>query len=220
MWDLVVQLLPEMVGLVVTPAAVVACFVLLGSPHPVRDVVLFTTTFLTVYAGLSAAVLAAGRSASGDDVAGARGTGSVVVGVLFLALAALSGWRGAHRPREEGPPAWVARLADPAPGLVVAAALVLAVVNPNVAILLSGLGVVLDADVTEGQQVVGGALLLAACAVDFVAPTAAYLLAGERGRGRLRAVTAWLLRHQQAIGLVVLVFFGLLFVARGLSALG
>ncbi|MEI7057504.1 GAP family protein [Nocardioides sp. CCNWLW239] len=230
MWELVGQLLPEMVGLAVTPAAIVACLLLLGSSHPFRNVVALAAPFLVVYGMLSAIALVAGRAAETgtEDPSTIRGWISLVVGALFVIAAGISWFRpvrrsvdprspGAMAPGAEAEPGWVSRLRDPSLRLVLGAGLLLALVNPNVAILLSGLGIVITADTTVGTQVVGVALLLAASMVDFVVPMIVFLLAGERGREWLRTATRWLLAHNRIIGIVVLIVFGVLFVGRGLA---
>lgn len=230
MWELAGQLLPEMVGLAVTPAAVVACLLLLGSSHPFRNVIMLATPFLALYGLLAVAAVAAGRTAdvSSDDPSTIRGWLSLVIGVLFLAAAAVSWFRplrqsvgprsaGAVGPASTTEPGWVSRLRDPSPRLVLGAGALLAVVNPNVAILISGLGIVVTADVAFGVQAGGVALLLAASMIDFVVPALVFVLAGARGRGWLESATRWLLAHNRVIGIVVLLVFGVLFVGRGLG---
>ncbi|SDD60041.1 Sap, sulfolipid-1-addressing protein [Nocardioides lianchengensis] len=218
-WELATQLVPEMLGLLVTPAAVVACLLLLGSSHPFRNVAALAGSFLAVYAGVSVLVLALGEAAgtTTDDPSTARGGISLGAGVLFLAAGA---WSWAHSPARTGsPPGWVVRLRDPAPRLVVGAGLLLAAVNPNIAILASGLGIVLTSDAGTGARLGGVGLLLAASMLDFAVPTLVFVVAGRRGRRWLRDATGWLLAHNRAIGVVVLVAFGLLFVGRGLAQL-
>lgn len=231
MWELAGQLLPEMVGLAVTPAAVVACLLLLASSHPYRNVLALAAPFLAVYGVLSVAALAAGRAAdaASDEPSTVRGWLSIAVGVIFLVVAFMS-WlrprlrsaagapaaRATHRAAMEEP-GWVSALRDPSVGLVLGAGLVLAVVNPNVAILVSGLGIVVTADVRLSAQISGIVLLLAASMIDFVLPTLVFVAAGERGRGWLRSATKWLLAHNHVIGIVVLIAFGVLFVGRGLA---
>ncbi len=231
MWELAGQLLPEMVGLAVTPAAVVACLLLLGSSHPYRNVVALAVPFLAVYGVLSIVALVVGQAtdAASDDPSTTRGWLSIVLGGIFLALAARSWLRSQQRPVEDAPsgrgthraaiaePAWASRLRDPSVGLVLGAGLLVAVVNPNVAILASGLGIVVTADVSLGVQLGGVALLLAASMIDFVVPMLVFVAAGERGRRWLRDATSWLLAHDRAIGIIVLLVFGVMFVGRGIA---
>lgn len=60
-------------------------------------------------------------------------------------------------------------------------------------------------------------LLLLGSSRPFVVPTLVFVLAGEPGRRWLRSATRWLLGHNRAIGVGVLLVFGLLFVGRGLA---
>jgi threonine/homoserine/homoserine lactone efflux protein len=248
MSDMLSALLPELLGLVVTPAAIVGCLILLGSSRPLRNVGLFATVYLAAYAVISAVVVAVGSAAgtATDSPGTPRGWISRVVGVLFLAGGVITWVRGAHKrpvararkrvgaaiaeragvlPEQEqdetalpeDAPGWAKGLADPKPKLVMIAALVLSVVNPNIAILLSGLGIVITAKVSTGDQVLGVVLLLAASALDFVVPTLVFVVSGRAGRAFLRRVTLWLIRHTQVLGVVVLIAFGLLFAVRGLA---
>ena len=227
--DLVATLAPELLGLAVTPAAVIACLMLLGSPHPFRNVACLAGAFLAVYGAICLAVLAVGRAAdtSDHDTSTAHGWVGLVVGLLFLVGAAVSWLRPPRVPMatvtpadgSRGPvqlPGWAARLQDPSMRLVLVVGLVLAVLNPNVAILASGLAVVVTQE-RAADELVGIALLLAASMVDFVLPTLAFVMSGERGRAWLRGATRWLIDHNHVIGIVVLLAFGLLFVGRGLA---
>ncbi len=223
MGDLVGQLLPEMLGLVVTPAAVVGSLLLLGSSRPWRNLSVFAATFLFVYTALAAIVWSLGRAAgaSSDSSTTVKGWVSIALGTLFLAGGVATWIRSRHpepaAPTESpAPPGWASRLVDPPVSLVLSAGLLLSIANPNVAILASGVGVVLTAGVDGGDELVGILLLLGSSMIDFVVPAVAFAVTGPRGRAVLRLATRWLLSHNQVIGVMVLVAFGLLFLGRGL----
>lgn len=225
MADLLAQLVPEIVGLAVTPAAIVACLLLLGSDRPYRNVAVFGGTVLAVYAALGAVVLVAGRAAElhqTDDPGAVRGWIGLVVGVLFLAGGVVAALRrppaGAGGGGDEVP-GWARRLAAPTVPVLVGSAVVLALVNPNVAIFLSGLGMVTTADVTVGEQVAGVLILVVASVLDYLVPTVLYAATGIPGRRRLHAMRTWLVRNNRVIGAVVLLVFGVLFTVRGLAQL-
>lgn len=268
MWELLVQLAPEMLGLMATPAAVIGCLLLLGSSHPVRNVLLLAGIFLAVYALLSAVIiLAVGMTPappSGSSSSSLRAWISLVVGLLFLFGGILSAVRGRHTDRNAGvstepritdqpptgepdgtavgtapplragavgtsapaftsehvaPPAWIGRLVDPSAGFVIFAALVLAIANPNIAILASALGTILTAEVSLGGVAVAVLILLLSSMIDFIVPSILFAVSGPHGRERLRSATAWLILHNHTIGVVVLVGFGLLFTGRGFGQL-
>ncbi|MDR7384992.1 GAP family protein [Promicromonospora iranensis] len=227
MAELLVQLVPEILGLAATPAAIVACLLLLGSHRPYRNVTVFGGTVLVVYGALGAAALAVGRGAGAhdtDDPATVRGWIGLVVGVLFLVGGAVAVVR--RPPPAEGAqgaedqlPAWARRLASPTPLTLAGVATVLALLNPNVAIFVSGVGSVVTADLPLGQQAVGVLVLVLASVLDYVLPTVFYAVTGLPGRRQLHAVRDWLLRHDRAIGAAVLLVFGAMFTIRGLTQL-
>jgi hypothetical protein len=220
--DLVLDLLPEIVGMAVTPAAVIACLILLGSQHNVRDVTAFALVFLVNYALLCAVVLLVGRAArdSTSSDSTVHSWIGLVVGVLFLAGGAYTWARPSkHAAPARRPPAWVKRLEDPSLGLVVGAAAVLSILNPNVAILVSGLGTIVTAGVSADHELVAVGLLLAGSMIDFVVPSLLYAVSGSRGRRTLAGLTDWLTMHNRAISIGVLLAFGVLFTGRGLVQL-
>ncbi|WP_459984117.1 GAP family protein [Nocardioides sp. AN3] len=226
MGDLVAALLPALLGLLATPAAIIACLVLLETRRPVLNVSVFALMFLLVYGALSFAVLGSGRlgerlgGPSGEDPATVRGWTSGLLGVLFLALGAVILLRDAPEPHDAEPvPGWVRRLRDPSVRSVMTLGLALAVLNPHIAILGVGLGVVLTADISPTGQMVGVTLLLAASMMDFVVPPIAYALGGPAAGSRLREATAWMVLHTRLLSALVLVLLGLLFSLHGLAQL-
>ncbi len=261
MWQLIAQLTPEMLGLAVTPAAIIGCMLLLGSRHPVRNVSLFGATFLVIYAALATVVVTIGNSAGRLPV-GVRGWLSLTVGVLFLAGGAFTSWRRARTEREPavsitmvsaeadsapglarsaavydarisgtsaskpvapepavGDGSLFGRLSEPSVPFVLATGALLALINPNLAILASGVGMILTVSLPVGQQIVALCFLIMASMLDFIVPSAVCLVGGSRVRGGLREATGWLVAHNQAISLVVLFGFGMLFAGRGWAQL-
>lgn len=225
MGELLAQLVPEIIGLAATPAAIVACLLLLGSHRPYRNVAIFGGTVLVLYSILGAAALAAGRSVEAqttEEATTARDWLGLVIGLLFLvggvvALVRRPAPRPEGRPEGAGEqvPGWARKLAAPTPATLVGVALVLALVNPNVAIFLSGVGAVVAADVTVGEQVLGILVLVLASVLDYLVPAVLHAVAGIPGRHRLHAMRDWLVRNDRVIGAVVLLAFGLMFTVRG-----
>ncbi|MFI2489039.1 GAP family protein [Promicromonospora kroppenstedtii] len=225
MGDLLVQLAPEFIGLAMTPAAIIACFLLLGSDRPYRNVAVFGGTVVIVYAVIGAAALAAGRAAGThqtEEPAAIRGWIGLGVGLLFLAGGVASAVpRRADRPRESGAPApdLATRLAHPRLPTLVGIATVLALLNPNVAIFASGVSTVVTADVTRGAQAAAVGLLVLASVLDYIVPTVLHAVLGVPGRRQLGEIRQWLVRHDRPIGAVVLLVFGIVFTVRGLVRL-
>jgi threonine/homoserine/homoserine lactone efflux protein len=97
---------------------------------------------------------------------------------------------------------------------------VLAIANPNVFLLLSGLGIVVTNTDATGEQVWGVVLLLGAVALDFAVPLVLFAVFGAGARRRLDDVKRWMVGHDRPLTLVLLFGFGLLFVLRGVVELG
>jgi threonine/homoserine/homoserine lactone efflux protein len=229
MGDLLAQLVPEIIGLAATPAAIVACLLLLGSHRPYRNVAVFGGTVLVLYSVLGAVALAAGRSVEAqatEEATTVRDWLGLVIGLLFLLggvvalvrrppLRPVGGSEGRPEGAGEEVPGWARKLAAPTPATLVGVALVLALVNPNVAIFFSGVGAVVAADIAVGEQVLGILVLVLASVLDYLVPTVLYAVAGIPGRHRLHAMRDWLVRNDRVIGAVVLLVFGVMFTVRG-----
>jgi len=218
MGELIIDLIPDLVGLVITPAAIVGCILLLESQRPVPNALAFATGFVAWYLVLAAAVLL-GAASSGEGVPDEtwRHVVSLVVGLLFLLGALVLLIRPVKA--RTGPPRWATMLELAHPRLAFAIGAGMALLNPNIAILLSGLTAVTTAGVGGGEQVVATALLIAACALDFIVPIGAFVILGDRARTGLSAAKAWMLGHDRLLTMGVLALFGLIFTFKGISAL-
>lgn len=212
------ELLPSIVGLALTPAAVAGCILLLQSDHPLPNALSFAAAFLVSYGALSVIVLAIGTTVEPtDDTTSARAVVSITVGALFLLLGLVM---LTHHPRHpDEPPHWVGLLARCTPPTAFLAGGILAVANPNLFLLLSGLGVVATATDTAGAALLGAAALLGGVAVDLVVPIGLFLVFGASMRARLDAARRWMVAHDRQLSLVILFGFGGLFAAKGLVTL-
>jgi hypothetical protein len=107
-WTAFGQLLPLIVGTMISPLPIAVVVAMLVTPDGQRNGTAFCAAFMTVTAVEAAAILVL-ATAAGDSGGGRRGIGVVPLGVglLFVALAFRS-WRG--RPREgaaAGSPKWM-----------------------------------------------------------------------------------------------------------------
>ncbi len=211
------DLVPELLGLVVTPAAVAGCILLLQTKRPIANSCAFGAGFMTVYVLLGVAALLGGGGAGAGSNDALRNWASAIVGGLFLVGAlAIVLRRPPVVPRE---PRWVAMLEGCSTREAAMTGLVMAVVNPNVAILLSGFTIVMTAGADAPVQVGGVALLLAACLVDFLVPIGCYVLLGELAESMLSRAKSWMIAHNRALSIAVLLIFGVLFFGRGIAGL-
>lgn len=219
MSSLLLELLPFAVGLAITPAAIASCILFLGSKRPVANAVAFAAAFALVYALIAAAILAASQSASGEIVPEeTKAALTLVVGIVLLALAGAGEMRGQAGPATHTP-GWMRAIDTAGPRVAFGVGLALAVLNPNIPILIAALATVAAAGVSEGQEVVAAAVLVAASQLGLAGPIAWFVTHRNSATGGLVAVKAWLGRHEHVVNLAVLLVFGVLFTVKGLSGL-
>ncbi|MFD4265781.1 GAP family protein [Rhodococcus sp. NPDC058481] len=217
MGDLILLLIPQMIGLVITPAAVAGCVLLLQSDNPIRNALSFGSAFLLVYTVIGVAALLGGAgdpSATSQTVSHWIGLG---VGVLFLVVGLFQLLQRKKLAAEK--PKWMVELEEATPRRSFMIGLVLANFNPNLFIMLSGMSIISSSDSTWAQALVGTVLLLLASVLDFLIPIGAYVLLGDRARRGLDRVKSWMVRRNKELGVGVFLGFGALFTIRGILAL-
>jgi hypothetical protein len=130
----VISLRLLLLGLAVTPAAIAAGVLFLGSKRPVADDLAFTAPFVLVYALISAAVLVA-SGASSDPLVDDhdKAVAALVVGLLLLVLAAAGVVRRRRHPDAPAKRGLLDRIDGATPAAAFGIGLVLAVLNPSTA---------------------------------------------------------------------------------------
>lgn len=95
----------------------------------------------------------------------------------------------------------------------------LSIVNPNLAIMMSGMTIIAASDTSVGAAVFGTALLLSAAALDFLVPIGIFLAFGDRAKDILASFKDWMITYERPLTLTVFFGFGALFVVRNVVAL-
>lgn len=218
MADLVVDLIPSMLGLLLTPAAIAGAILLLGTTRPFANAVAFMGGFLVAYSTLAAIVVAIAGSRT-EPLLSARAKASieVAVGVALLLLAVtLIVRRENRRPARRAKKSLVARLDEATPPFAFGAGLALAVINPNIPILVAGLAVVAAAD---SGHVLGATLLVLAAIAGMLIPILWRWLAPASAGRHLGQIKAWIGGHDRVINVTVLLVFGATFALKGVVGL-
>ncbi len=212
------DLTPEAVGLALTPAAIVGCILLLESRRPYANAFSFAAAFVVVYGAISVMVLSiAPADADSPDSSQAQSIAALSIGALFLVVGFVMVFR--HRHHGEGPPRWAVMLESAHPSGAFIAGVVLSIANPNLFLLLSGLGVIGTESATRTEQLDGVLFLLGAVSLDFVLPVAVFALFGSRATEWLGRAQAWMIGHDRQLTLAILFAFGALFTIRGAAGL-
>ncbi|MFD4179502.1 GAP family protein [Rhodococcus sp. NPDC058514] len=214
MGELVAQLLPEMIGLILTPGAILGCILLLRSQRPAANAAAFGAGFLVVYLFIAIAALLGGASDPDSTAPEVSHGAGLAVGVLFLA----AGIWLSTRPRRavNECPKLLRELETAGPRKALVIGIALGVLYPNLFIMMSGMSIIASSPVGTGGALLAALILLVSAALDFVTPVGAFLLGGDRARAGLAALEDWMLRHSRALSLAVLFVFGALFTIRGI----
>ncbi|ORL73920.1 GAP family protein [Prescottella equi] len=217
MGELILQLLPELAGMAVTPAAIAGCVLLLQTKRPLANALAFATAFMIAYTAIGVAALLGGAThdtSRSGDVSHWAGLG---VGLIFVAFGV--GQLVRRRSPSDTGPEWMQQLSNAKPRGAFIMGAALSIVNPNLAIMISGTTVIAAADTTPGTAVFGTVLLLLAAGLDFLVPIGVYLAFGDRAKSALSAVKEWMIAHERPLTLTVFFGFGALFVVRNVVAL-
>lgn len=216
MGELIAALIPEFIGLVITPGAIAGCVLLLQSRRPIPNAAAFGGAFLLLYALIAATALLGGASEpDATSKAVAHWTG-LIVGVLFLAV----GIWFLTQPADPAPPKWLTQLESATPSKAFVFGIALAVINPNLFIMMSGMSIISSSAVGTGAALTGTVLLLLSATLDFLVPIGLFAALGERARSGLEATKQWMLQHNRVMSICVLMGFGTLFTIRGIANIG
>ncbi|WP_370185371.1 GAP family protein [Rhodococcus wratislaviensis] len=217
MGELFAELLPEMIGLILTPGAVLGCILLLRTPRPVPSAAAFGAGFLLVYLFIAISALLGGASdpdATAPEVSHGAG---LVVGVLFLIAGTWLSTRP-RRPLQERPKLLrELDIAGPRRAFVIGIAL--GVLNPNLFIMMSGMSIIASSPVGTAGALLAALLLLLSASLDFAIPIGSFLVLGNRARTALATAENWMLRHSRTLTLAMFYVFGALFTIRGITNL-
>jgi hypothetical protein len=218
MENLILELIPSAIGLALTPTAIAACILFLGTSRPVTNALSFTAPFAGFYTLLSLAVLtAAGQAAEPLLSSEAKHAVLLAVGLTLLAF----GFRMILIPgREAGAePKWMKTIATSGPRLAFGLGCALAILNPNVPILAGGLSIIAAAEVSRIGRLLAAAFLVSSSVLGLLGSILWFVVEPERASRRLQDLKAWLVVHQRRLNEAVLLVFGAIFTLHGLAGL-
>ncbi|MDH6679021.1 hypothetical protein M2284_003237 [Rhodococcus sp. LBL1] len=216
MGELILQLLPELAGMAITPAAIAGCVLLLQTKRALANAFAFFAAFMIAYTAIGVAALLGGATHDTRSSATSHWAG-LAVGLIFVAFGV--GQLVRKRVPSDTGPEWMQQLANAKPRGAFIMGAALSVVNPNLAIMISGMTVIAAADTSVGSAAVGTVLLLFAAALDFLVPIGIYMAFGKRAQDGLAGVKKWMIEHDRPLTLAVFFGFGALFVIRNVVAL-
>ncbi|MCF6466824.1 hypothetical protein FAF44_00115 [Nonomuraea sp. MG754425] len=216
------DMLPYTLGLIVSPFPVVAVIALLISANGRAKALLFEVTWLVMsWVVLLALIALLGAiGLTGHARSSWLGWTSLVIGMLLLVMAVVGTSRATRRRRGEAPqvPRWIAAMDTMTTPKIIGVAALLIVANPvNLASLAGGALAASQEPLPFGPQLILAALFVVIGSIGVLTPYATALTSG--GEQRLQRMRGWLIRHNGALSLLLILVFGVLFLAKGLRIL-
>lgn len=222
MADVLIYLLPLIVGAAVVPLYPVAVLLLLQSERGLAKAVAFVFGVITVRIAQGILFGLLFEQAVGAEPDGGQGpvvsTLLLVVGLLLL-VAGLRKWRKVEEP-DAPPPQWMNALSNiTIPRAVGAGAFYVTIAVKQWVFTLSALGVIAEAGLAGTANVILYLFFVLATQVLVLPPLLAYAIAPLQSEKPLRAAQRWLETHNRAIVVVVSLVFGTWFLYKGIDGL-
>jgi hypothetical protein len=217
--NLLIQFLPLAAG-AIAPVMIMAVILILSADGGLPKALAFILGRLVAYAIWGVVLLAVSDKLS--DGSGETSTGSLVVkgllGLLLLVMA-VRNFVGEDDP-DAPPPKWMATLNTTSAPALFGIAVVLSVIQLRfVALMMSGVTSIVDADLSSGLVVVALILLVLAVTLPQLAPILVFLVMGKNAESVLKSMNVWLTRNQRMVNVVVLGLFGVVLLGQSLPEL-
>ncbi len=212
------------IGVAISPVPIIAVILMLFSARARVNGSMFLAGWalaLALVCGVVYAVSDASDAATSSTASDTISWGQIVVGVLFLLIAARQ-WRS--RPAlgaEPEMPKWMAGIDSFSPVKAFMLALLLAGVNPKNLLLTAGAGAALaQVAPTTADAVVSLVVFVLLGSITIAGPVVYYLVGGDKAKSALDSTKGWLAAHNAAVMTVLFLFFGVKLIAQGLPVLG
>lgn len=212
--------LGEALGVAISPIPVIALILMLFSRAAARNALAFLVGWVAGLAAIGAVVLAIGVDGSADDGSTSGGTLKVVIGALFLLLAARQ-WR--RRPRGGAAPEmprWMSAVDGLSAARALGLGLVLTVPNPkNLGLTVAAAASIGGAGLDAGQEAAAMLVFVVIASLTIAVPVVAFLVAGERAVPALTALREWLTANSATVMTVLFLVLGAKVLGDGIATL-
>jgi hypothetical protein len=217
------EVLTFAVGVAISPVPIIAVILMLFSVRARVNGPAFLVGWvvaLAVVSGVAYALADAGDTDTSSTASDTVSWGKILVGVLFLLLAARN-WRSRPAPGAAPElPKWMAGIDTLAPGKAFAFGVLLAGVNPKNLLLAAAAGSGLaQLGLATSDAVVSLAVFVIVGSLTIATPVLYYLVGGDRATAQLDSAKGWLALHNAAVMTVLFLVFGVNLVADGLPPL-
>jgi hypothetical protein len=217
------QILPIAVGVALSPVPIVAVVLMLVTPRARSNGPAFIAGWIAGLAIVGTVVLlVAGPTdaSSGGQPAAWVSWLKLVLGVLLL-LVAIRQWRGRPHEGAEAPmPGWMGAIEGFTPGKALGVGALLSGANPKNLLLAVGAALaVAQTGIPGAQQAVAYAVFALIGTVGVGIPVVLYFAMGDRSRGILDGLKAWMSHNNAVIMAVLCLVLGAKLVGDAISGL-
>jgi threonine/homoserine/homoserine lactone efflux protein len=217
------QVLPEAVGIALSPIPIIGLILMLLSKNARKNSLMFMVGWLAGLAIVAVIVLAlvnAGRIAAGESAAQTGVLwGKLLLGIALLFLA-FRQWRSRPKPGQQPAlPKWMATIDSVQPGRALVLGALLSGVNPkNLLLNVAAAGAIAAAATTTIETAVVTVVFILIASITIIGPVLYVQIAGERAEKGLNELKAWLTLHNAAIMTMLLLVIGAKLIGNGLGA--
>lgn len=213
------QILGLAAGVAISPVPVIALILMLFSKRAASNSLSFLAGWLVGLTVVIVIVFAIGLDDSGDD-SGGGGWVKLVIGALFLALAAKQ-WRS--RPADGDTPqmpAWMSSIDEFTAVKAFGMAVLLSGVNPkNLGLTIAAATTIGSFGLDGGEQAVVGAVYVFLASITLIVPVVGYLAARDKMSPVLDSMKTWLTTNNATVMAILLAVLGAKVLGDGITAL-
>jgi threonine/homoserine/homoserine lactone efflux protein len=220
MGSLLVELVPTMLGLAITPTAIVTGILFLSSRRSTANAGAFAAAFAIIYLVITVVVLAFSSSTANPLISEhSKHIGEIAIGLLLLAGGVVSLLHGRLTPTTQKKASVIDTVDSATPQKAFSMGVALAILNPNIPILLAGLAAIAAANLSSFSSFIAGLLLVIASIIGMLVPIIWFKAQPVSAKRALDRLKQWLVKHQHALNLGVFFIFGAVFTIKGLNGL-
>jgi hypothetical protein len=223
MGNVIGDMLPQAIGVAISPVPIIAVILMLFSKRARSNGLAFLAGWVLALAVVGTVVLVlanAGKISAGGTPSTVSYLIKLLLGLLFWFLAYRNWQKRPQAGEEPDMPKWMAAIDSFTAGRALGISALLAGVNPkNLGLTLAAALTIAQAGLNGGQSAVALVVFVVIASASVAAPVLYYLVAGESAAKTLEGWKAWLLANNATVMSVLFVVLGAKLLGDGLGGL-
>ena len=217
------DILPLAVGVAISPVPIIAIVLILGTPRARANGPAFALGWLaglSIAGGIFLAVASGRAQEEGDGPETWVSIVKLILGLLFVLLAARIWHRRPRAGREAQMPGWMRAIDRFTAVRSLVFGVVLSALNPkNLALTIAAAAAIAETGVSHGESILVLAAFILIGSLSILAPLVVYLAMGARAASILSALQTWMAAHNSAIMTVLLLVLAAKLIGDGIAGL-